>query len=142
MKESRNKELIVYQKWLPTINWTFIVAVTTKYVLTSYSARRLMDRLIDRLRRKVFKDNGVIMFWSAEEYNLKEGRHIHMLLEVPNGYKKCDEAKINKAYQIVSAAVKNREYYRTDIQKYNPKLNGARYVAKDLYKETSDFDIL
>ena len=131
-----------YQQWLPTIGWTYKVTLTTKYTLSSRAARRMMERLFNRLKSKVFNQERILMYWVAEKYKLKDGQHLHMLLQVPKGYKKGVEKMINNAYQIISAAYRNREYYRTDIQRFNPNSNGAKYFAKDLWKIATDFDIL
>ena len=84
----------------------------------------------------------MLIFWVAEKFNAKDGYHLHALIQESSPYITLDKSDINTAYQIVSAARKKRKVFRTDIQVYNPKLNGAKYCAKDLYKNTTAYDLI
>ena len=71
-----------------------------------------------------------------------ESYHIHALIKKPQDYLFDAKIEIDKAYQIVSAANKKKTRFRVDIVDYNPKLFGARYLAKDLIQSNCDYDIL
>jgi hypothetical protein len=77
-----------------------------------------------------------LLFKKGESY------HIHALINKPQDYLFDAKIEIDKAYQIVSAANKKKTRFRVVIVDYNPKLNGARYLAKDLIRSNCDYDIL
>lgn len=102
-----------------------------------------MDRLKSRLLKEFsLKNKELNIFWVAEEFKAKDGFHIHALIDFRNSNITVTTKDIDDAYQIVSAARKKGEIFRTDIQHYNKALLGARYCAKDLYKKTTAYDMI
>lgn len=113
-----------YETWLQERHWDYFGTFTTRYPITLKSARRLMDKLAGRLNTA----GPVTMFWAAERFELRDGYHLHALVESP----------------VPKDAIWRfwfKRYGRADVQDYDPKLGGAGYVAKYVTKKIADFDI-
>lgn len=137
------QRLKAYQEFLPSIDWTFMCVFSTDYSLSPNSARRLMLRLKSRLIKLYsLQEDEILIYWVAEEFKAKDGCHLHALMQITNTVIKISVSDINEVYQIVSAARKQKKVFMTDIQLYNPKLLGAKYCAKDLYKKTTAYDFI
>jgi hypothetical protein len=129
--------------YLQVQDWKQFFTLTTGYELTLKSSRRLVERFHDRAKYKVC--NGVLRtFWVAEKFEVKDGYHIHGLLDYPlevfpgnNDYEVLTEV-----HQIVSAAQKTGQRYRASFLKYDPARSAGRYCSKYLLKRYSDYDLL
>ena len=143
MKSNSYRNLLAYQEFLSDIPWDYMCVFSTDYSLSENSARRLMERLHARLKKMAYANaDGLMLFWIAEKFKAKDGYHLHALIKEPPSLKLITEYEINLAFQIVSGARKKGKCFRTDIKKYNPKLNGARYCAKDLIHYSTSYDFI
>lgn len=128
--------------YLQKQRWDYFVTFTTRYELTLPSARRLMERFMDRTGQKSFTQQK--LFWAAERFECKYGYHVHGLLET-----KLDYQDIIQAYQIVTG--KNsfeckwedkNNWQAITLRKYNPSKAAAKYCAKYILKRYADYDFL
>jgi hypothetical protein len=146
-----------YANFLQPINWDYFGTFTTGYKLTLPSARRSMERFIERLDQK---HGGVEMFWVAEKFECKDGYHTHGLLRMKDrslfgrnvSHVKVDGSTENtkfpdvafpllrECWQIVTKGG-GRKYNRIELKRYNSKLGAAGYVSKYVTKELADYDI-
>lgn len=74
MKKYNSNEPLA--KWLDSINWSLWTTMSTDYTMTLRSARRLISRMFQRVAKKY---KNVKVFWAAEEFDLKDGYHLHAL---------------------------------------------------------------
>ena len=58
--------------------WSHWITLTTKRELTLKGARRAMVRLQDNLLKKNIHTN---IFWASEPFDIKEGQHLHCVVE-------------------------------------------------------------
>lgn len=63
-------------------NWSYFCTITTRYTLSYRSARRLMSRLSRAYGEQYGGE--FLLVWFAEPFELKDGCHIHYLLELQN----------------------------------------------------------
>jgi hypothetical protein len=141
--QSELKNYEAYQAYLTSIPWDFFCTLSTDYELTPKSARRLMDRYCERLKQTIYNnENGFLCFWVAEKFKAKDGCHIHTLIKQPQILNLVGSWELDNTFQIVSGAKKQNKYFRTDIEKYEPKLMGARYFAKDLKYNNTAYDLI
>jgi hypothetical protein len=119
----------VFANWLNNRSWTYWATFTTRYTLTMKSARRCMEGLMHRSASglvggvKLVKAN----FWACEPYDVKDGQHVHALVET------CPNASINdlvKAWQVVSGNPRllKSSWNRVHVQPYYPS-KGAHYYC-------------
>jgi len=130
--------------WLQSQPWQHFFTMTSKYELTLKSARRLVERFDNRAKKMVYRGGDSRTFWVAEKYELKDGFHLHGLLNydtnifpAENGYEVLTET-----YQIVSGARKSGGHNRVQFSKYNKERSAGMYCAKYLLKGCSDYDIM
>jgi hypothetical protein len=147
-----------YQNWLNSFEWNYFVTLTTHYELTLKSARRLVERWHDKMKKHGFEP---LLFWVAEHYEMKDGYHIHGLLKLNRDLKKHEYIFITELYQICSGActtneltatINNKEkrsklnWNRIDLQRYLKAKNGGAYCTKYVIKEQrnklTEYDIL
>lgn len=114
--------------WTPYLQaktWTMFATFTTRNPITLKSARRLMEKVANRVLH-----SGDEMFWAAEAFELgREGYHVHALINTRHS-----------ANQIEKWYVKR--YGRADVRRYDVKRGAAGYCAKYMTKRTFDYDLL
>jgi chitodextrinase len=133
-----------YIDYLGTFNWNTFITGTTKYELTLPSARRLVERWYN-----TFNHVGTALFWVAEKYEVKDGHHIHALLQGNVPYRQLIDnwqwATGNKS-DFVSAQGDFKwhkdTWNRIDIQKYDNRRKAGGYVSKYVFKKHADYDLL
>lgn len=132
--------------WVSTLPWKHFITLTTGYELTLPSARRLNQRLVDRISSEVIPGNPVQLFWVAEKFECKDGYHTHGLLNYPEDAfpSHCFPAEVlDESFQIVSGARKNGyKKFHCNFSKYDPKKAAARYCSKYLLKRCADWDFI
>ena len=106
------------------------------------SARRAMEGMY----KEISKAGASTIFFAVEPFDLKEGYHIHALLQVPETYQ---YKHILQVWQHVSGNKRKVKvegeastWNRVDLQTYNPKLGARHYVGKYIMKQGCDYDIL
>ena len=77
MKES-------YIKWINEEEWTFFTTLTTRYELTQKSTGRAAVRFHKSL--KEISDDQCKMFFVSEKFELKDGYHLHALINLPEKF--------------------------------------------------------
>lgn len=130
-----NAKTTDYGKWLKSLDWTYFATLTTEYLLTMKSARRLVDRFHKNLNKIV----PTTIFWAAETFKVKDGHHIHCLIHT-NG--RLPYEMLIHSYQNATGKKETDKWNRIEAVPYNPKLNGTTYSSKDIWKADSDYDLL
>jgi hypothetical protein len=148
-------------EFLLTKDWSHWATFTTPYELTMPGARRLADRV----HRSLNSIAPTTIFWASEPFDVKEGHHIHALLNVPktvpfevivSAYKNVSSSPYWSAvnsegfndWQIVNKQCRIQlDSFNPDWQKegsdYKEERRGATfYVGKYLCKLLSDYDYL
>lgn len=125
--------------------WQHFGTFTTAYELTLPSARRTIERY-----HKALKQAGkCTLFWVAEPFDLKDGFHLHGLMDAQNH---LDYIHLIRIWQKITGKPKYWDkdenemragkLNRIQLQRYDP-LRGARgYCAKYMFKANCDYDIL
>jgi len=110
--------------WLNAQQWTYWATFTTRYELSLPSARHMANVIADHCL-----DYGDLMFWAAEEFDCRDGYHIHTILRTA-----LERQKLWKwAF---------RRYGRSHIQDYDYTLGAGDYVSKYISKRMVDYDII
>mgnify|MGYP001810060359 CR=1 FL=1 len=143
--QRKNDTCNIYAQYLSTFEWTHFCTFTTPYTLTLKSARRLMGKYHDDLK----KAGKAPFFWAAEPFDCKEGYHTHALLIAPEAYQfkhlvdlwQTATGVKGKKY-IDEKGVERKMHSRVELKRYNPKLGAAHYVGKYITKTGSDYDLL
>ena len=121
--------------WLADFNWTYFGTLTTSYRLTPKSARRLAERFHQMANTLA----PMRMFWIAESFDMKEGQHIHALIQI---YGNIHKKTLRNIFQKACGKLRNNSWNRIDLKPYDRKRQGAQYVTKDLKYNSTDYDIL
>lgn len=106
------------------------------------SARRAMEGMY----KEIAKGGAAAIFFAVEPFDLKEGYHVHALIQAPKGYQ---YKHVLQVWQHVSGNKRKSKnegeastWNRVDLQTYKPKLGARHYVGKYIMKEGCDYDIL
>lgn len=139
-QKNRKQSLVnAYGNWLNSLSWNYYCTFTTRYQMTTKSARRSMQRLHEHLS-KYYSYNSKI-FWVAEPFDTKYGCHIHALIEVEN-INHLTRRDLKDAWQIVSKGKGLKEYNNTTIKLYDPQKGGNFYLSKYLQRHGIDYDVI
>lgn len=112
----------VWGDWLNSWSWSYWTTFTTQYDLSLPSARRMSEKI----GKYALDGDDTYMFWAAEEFDVKDGQHIHALL------------KTNLTWdQVRRFGLKRGRCY---IETYDPKLGAGHYVSKYISKRMTDYD--
>ena len=141
-----------YIKWInEDFEWSFFATLTTRYEMTEKSARRAAERFFNSLKK--ISDNECKMFYVTEKFELKDGTHLHALIDLPERFHEFIQYKtIVQAWQLAAGTFhlkkndlgffEDQEPSRIDLQRYD-KIKGAKgYCAKYIFKKNCDYDIL
>lgn len=112
-------------EWLNTIQWTYWATFTTPYELTIQSARRMAENI----GKFCIKNNGELIFWVAEKYDVKDGHHIHALIKTSTDIRTIWDWAF-------------RRYGRSKIKRYNRRIGAGGYCAKYITQPMTDYDII
>jgi len=115
-----------YGKWLEQYDWDYFCTFTTPYELTLKSSRRMMDFLA----LKFLLGPESKMFWAAEKFDVKEGYHIHALIQ-----------SMMKQHMI-SDRYKELYHGRPRVLKYDSNKGGNYYFSKYITKQIIDYDFI
>ena len=124
--------------WLSSFDWDFWATLTTRKELTLPSARRAVMGFNKFLERAGYTR----IFFAIEQFDLKEGYHLHALLKLPDV---LSYRNIIETWQHVTGNKKKhkgKKWNAINLQKYNPKLGASHYLAKYITKELSDYDFI
>lgn len=139
MANIRKDSLEGYIDFLENVSWDFWITGTTSYSLTLPSARRLMERFGSNMKRfsgTLFRDE-LKIFWVAEPFDLRQGYHIHFLMEAK------PEPRYQEIYELWNyAAKKSLGNHRITAEKFKPKIGAGGYCAKYILKANADYDFL
>jgi hypothetical protein len=128
-----------YVSFLETIDWDFWVTGTTNYSLTLPSARRLMERFSNNMKRfngTLFRDE-LKIWWVAEPFDLRYGYHIHFLMEAK------PEPRFKEIYSLWNyACKKSLGHHRISAEKFKKGKGAGKYCAKYIMKRNADYDLL
>lgn len=141
-KLEHKNQIVAFANFINTFEWQFFCTFTTPYSLSLASSRRSMDKL------KNYLDNqftGSKVFWFAEEFDVKEGYHIHALIQL----EKCDQNSLDKnitalkkAWKILSRGDR-KSILNTHIVQYDKDKGGNFYVSKYINRPNiNDYDLL
>ena len=141
----------VYAEWLESQEWSHWCTFTTKYELTLKSARRLMQRYFEGMRKDGFNPT---LFWVAEKFELRDSWHTHGMLKCNL---KADEPirfkPLTHLYQHVcghkreEGTLRYDGWSRCNLQAYDKAKGGAgkyatKYVMKDQNNQHAEYDLL
>ena len=136
---NRKKTLVAaYGNWLNSLTWNYYCTFTTRYQMTTKSARRSMQRFHEHL--STHYNCKPVIFWVAEPFDTKYGCHLHALIEVENTFS-VTKKHLRDAWQVVSKGKGLKEYNNTTIKNYDPVKGGHFYFSKYLQREGIDYDI-
>lgn len=133
--------------YLEQISWNFFVTGSTRYELTSKSARRLAERWYKEISSK-----GSMFFYVSEPFEVKEGQHIHGLLKV--GQENPDHFRImidmwqwatgNRALSVDGKGINwdKKKWNALNLRNYDPDRGAGGYMCKYVMKTTADYDLL
>jgi len=106
------------------------------------AARKAMEGMAKELS----KGGNYRIFFAIEPFDLRQGYHIHALIQVPEGYKYTHVIQIWQHVSGNKRKPKESEHEstwnRVDLDIYNPKLGAKHYVGKYIMKDQSDYDML
>ena len=133
--------------YLEQFAWTFFVTGSTRYELTSKSARRLAERW-----HKQVRSEGSLFFYVSEPFEVKEGQHIHGLLMCP-GYDQLFFRKMvdmwqwatgNRALSVDGKGINwdKKKWNALNLRNYDPDRGAGGYMCKYVMKTTADYDLL
>jgi hypothetical protein len=124
-----------YGKWLEGYSWSHYATCTTGYEMTLPSARRAMHKFHDLLDKAA----PCKMFWAAEPFDVKDGYHTHVLLDVNSA---VQYKNIVDLWQKASGGQRLGKWQRIDLQDYDSTQGATKYLSKYVTKRLSDFDFL
>lgn len=111
-----------WAEWLNSKAWTYWTTFTTRYELSLPSARRLAERIA----KFTLDGNDTYMFWVAEEFDVRDGQHIHALIKTDISWDELRRFGLR--------------YGRCYIESYDPAIGAGRYVSKYISKRMTDYD--
>jgi hypothetical protein len=136
MNSLSQKSQQVLGEWLNEFDWMYWCTFTTKNTMTLQSARRMAQGM-DKYLSGAYHWK---MFWCAEPFDIKEGHHLHALIQMSDVHA---FEKIKGTWQAVSGAKwieEGKKENRCQIQMYDKKLGAGHYVSKYITKELADYD--
>jgi hypothetical protein len=118
-----------YANFLNTIDWTHWCTFTTRYDLSMKSARRMSEVIFNKFSKQdIFNQGDQKMFWAAEPFDVKNGYHIHALIQT--------ELSPEDIYKWT-----NKRFGRTLILPYEKEKGAHSYCSKYILKKLSDYDL-
>lgn len=131
-----------YADWIGQYDWTYWATFTTRYKLTMPSARKAVEGMYKQLS----KAGNVRIFFVCEPFDLREGYHIHALMQVQGNLK---YQHILQTWQHVSGNKRkpkdNEEpstWNRVELERYDKRKGARHYVGKYMTKNACDYDLL
>lgn len=115
-------------EWLSDQPWSHFATITAPYPLTLTSARRLAQRTIDRWKSITSAD--AKMVYAIERNTDGMGHHIHALVHF------TAEVDPDMFARMVDGQG------RIDLQRYDPKQAGARYITKAVTERRDNWDTI
>jgi len=117
--------------------WSHWITLTTKRELTLKGARRAMVRLQDNLLKKNIHTN---IFWASEPFDIKEGQHLHCVVEFIGMDKEQDNKKIYLDFVDSWRTVVLEPKARILGERYDNSKGATYYLSKYIQKKMSDYD--
>lgn len=120
-------------KWLNEQEWNLWTTLSTGYELTLPSARRAMIRFHD----KVSKTNNCQVFWAAENFDVKDGFHLHTLWKFQNRiHDRETYGQFVKDWRTICKTNSANVYSET----YKMEMGAHEYISKYITKKITDYD--
>lgn len=117
--------------------WSHWITLTTQRELTLKGARRAMVRLQDNLLKKKIHTN---IFWASEPFDIKEGQHLHCVVEFIGMDKDQDNKKIYLEFVESWRTVVQEQKARIQGERYDNSKGATYYLSKYIQKKMSDYD--
>lgn len=136
----KNEQQIAMANFLDNkayFNWKFYCTGTTRYTLSFKLAEKIMENYYNELKEL---DNNIPrpkIFFAAEPYDLKEGCHIHYLVECGNSITKKN---LHDIWQKV--ANNKTKQHKTSISNYEYGKGGAFYLSKYICKPNAEYNFI
>ena len=135
----RDSKAEAYGKHLTDYQWTFFGTLTTNYELSLRNCRTLADRFYAALS----KNFTVSFFWIAEEFEARDGCHLHVLFKLHDTIPLTEFRKTCKEiWRGVSGNKEDNHKHRVDLRYYSANYRGAFYLSHKLNKPMVDYDYL
>ena len=119
--------------WLDSKDWDTWTTLTTKYELTLPGARRSMIRF-QRLTDKIAPSS---VFWVAEQFDCKDGFHLHSLWNFGGAISNKTNYSLFKEAWKTSA---NNDKAFCYSERYRKSKGAHSYLAKYITKGITDYD--
>jgi len=123
-----------YATFLERFDFTYYGTFTTGYSMSLDAARDVMERYFN----EISKAGQTMLFWVAENYELKDGYHTHGLLQTPE---EMSYQKLIDTWQWASGGKKADKWNRLDLQRYDKKKGGRFYLSKHMRYGRTDYDL-
>ena len=119
--------------WLNEQNWNLWTTLSTGYELTLPAARRSMIRMHDLVK----KENNCRVFWAAEEFDVKDGFHLHTLWSFDDKIHNREKyIEFVRNWRTVCNTKKANVY--SEI--YQKDFGATKYLSKYITKAITDYD--
>ncbi len=114
-------------------DWDFFIVFTSHKYLSVSRCIWIMERMRKSLRAAGSQN----MYWVAERFNGKEGRHIHLLLDMKG---QGADKYVFDLWQGLSGAKKDKTSAVVYIQPYKKELNAGHYLTKEIFTMSDYYD--
>lgn len=118
--------------------WTLWTTLSTGYELTLPSARRSIGRMFDRVSSKYPNTK---LFWAAEQFDVKDGFHLHSLWSFDSLIWSGDTKKIYQDFRNDWKIVSNTDKAAMFSERYEKNKGAHSYLSKYITKEITDYDL-
>lgn len=118
--------------------WSLWTTLSTGYELTLPSARRSMGRMFDRVSTKYPNTR---LFWAAENFDVKDGFHVHSLWHFDQMLWTGDNRKMYQDFRNDWRIVSNTDKAAMYSERYEKNKGAHSYLAKYITKEITDYDL-
>jgi hypothetical protein len=111
-------------------DWSHWCTFTTRREMTLRGARRFAKNIALDFCMPTILCNETRFLWAAEPFDVKDGYHIHALIDVPKTWKGLKQIETSK----------RQRYGVSHFEAYDKRLGANHYIGKYISKELSDWD--
>jgi hypothetical protein len=129
-----------YAEWIDTMHWDLCVTLTRRSPIGMKGVRELNEKFFDFMGKQYEKPRFI---WVAEPFDLSTSYHAHGMVHlgtpISKDYKK-DIRCLKDGWRTVANGGKGKDTW-TVIEPYIKGMGWARYIAKNMDKDNSDWFI-
>jgi hypothetical protein len=135
-------------EYLDSLPWDFFLTGSTGNELTLKSARRLAERYFSMMPA------GSRFFFVSEKFEVKDGYHIHGLLDLQGSDLRQDRSRtgvLSRWWQLATGnkcifddndRIRWEIWNQIDLRPYMKSVGASGYCAKYINKKQADYDLL